>query len=65
MTYPVPGHPHRPLYPHHPGYGQPGFIPGPPPPPPYSPSPYPGHRYPYMQPRKTRFFIKLLKFNEM
>ncbi|KAG4070144.1 hypothetical protein HA402_013387 [Bradysia odoriphaga] len=51
MSYPGTGHTHRPHYPHHPGYGQPGFIPGPPPPPPYSPSPYPGHRYPYIQTR--------------
>ncbi|KAJ6633919.1 Galectin-7, partial [Pseudolycoriella hygida] len=47
--YPPPhsGH-YPPIHGHHPGHG---YIPGPPPPPPYSPSPYPGHRYPYIQPR--------------
>jgi len=63
ITYPGIGHGHRPQYPHlphHPGHGHhhrpqypqhlPGYIPGPPPPP-YSPSPYPGHRYPYAQTR--------------
>lgn len=63
VSYPVVGHIHRPHYPHHPGhhhhhqpgYGHmPGFIPGPPPPPPYSPTAYPGHRYPYIQTRKKR-----------
>ncbi len=63
MSYP--GHMPRPHYPHHPGHHtghgsphHPGYIPGPPPPPPYSPTPYPGHRYPYIQSRKTNNFMR-------
>jgi len=59
-----PGHGHPPAYVHHPGHGQhlPGYIPGPPPPPPYSPTPYPGHRYPYVHALTKRF--ELLKKEE-